>query len=93
MLFSVAAVMSASLQLQVQQLAGLAVRVLSQGEAEGGVRHTLIGIEPLAEFETDFSDGVLCAHISKRPQGALKLLGYEPQARACTWVGKYFEPS
>lgn len=91
-LFAVGAIATANSQLQVQQLAGFAVRALSQGEPEDSVRQALKSIDPLTVLATGLNDGVICAEVSKPLSGAMKLLEMVPQAKACSWVGKYFEP-
>jgi hypothetical protein len=88
---AIAAVALASMQLSAQQLAGTAVRALSQGVASVEVAGMLRRLDPSATLRVSTLDGLLCAAIAKRPPGALILLGIQPNAKACTWVGKYFD--
>ena len=89
---AIAAVALASLQLSAQQLAGAAVRALSQGVTSEDIAGMLRRLDPSATLRVSSSDGLLCAAVAKRPPGALTLLGIQPNAKACTWVGKYFNP-
>lgn len=91
-LFAMSAIAVASMQLQAQQLAGLAVRSLSQSESEVAVQRLVRKIDASGVLSVRLADGVLCADVVKRPSGVLSLIGYRPKAMACTWVGKYFEP-
>ena len=89
---AIATVALAGMQLSAQQLAGAAVRALSQGVTELEVAGMLRRHDPSATLRVSRIDGLLCAAIAKRPPGALTLLGIQPTAKACTWVGKYFDP-